>query len=98
MKLPGVLVITTALAAALAASGPEVAVAGGGAHNGGIYPWYRYGYSVPYPYGLAPSATVHVVTGRSVATAPVPVLPYHLYCAYGYDYPFGCPYWPYWYW
>lgn len=95
MKLPGVLVITTALAAALAASGPEVAVAGG-AHNGGIYPWYRYGYSVPYPYGLAPSATVHVVTGRSVATAPV--LPYHLYCAYGYDYPFGCPYWPYWYW
>jgi hypothetical protein len=30
------------------------------------------------------------VTGRSVATGPV--YGYKFYCAYGYDYPFGCPF------
>ncbi len=85
----GILIATAALAAALVASYPAGALAGD-AHHGGIYPWYRYGYYVPYPYGLAAATTAHIVIGRSVATAPA--LPYKLYCAYGYDYPFGCPF------
>jgi hypothetical protein len=87
MKLSGVLIATAAFCAALAASEPAAA---GHAKLGGIYPWYRYGFNFPPPYGATAPTTGYPVTGRSVAAALVFVP--KAYCAYGYDYPFGCPY------
>jgi hypothetical protein len=95
MRRSGVLIATAALSAALVANeSAEVA------KTGGIYPWYRYGYGFPPPYEAEPPAFGYIVTGRSVATGPFynysPVYGYKVYCAYGYDYPFGCPFlgWP----
>jgi hypothetical protein len=98
MRRSGILIATAALVAALVAS-ESAAAAEGHAKSGGIYPWYRYGYNFPYPYGATPPTTEYVVTGRSVTTAPVYEPEYKAYCAYGYDYPFGCPFlqWEPWY-
>jgi len=59
------------------------------------YPYYNvYPYYSGYPYygygWLAAAATAPLVTGRSVATGPG--YGYQLYCANGYDYPYGCPF------
>src|ERR1700730_18423492 len=89
MRRSGVLAMA-ALVAALIASEPAAA-AEGHAKKGGIYPWYRYGYNFPPPYGATPPTTEYLVAGRSVATGPVYEHAYKAYCAYGYDYPFGCP-------
>ena len=91
MRLSGILIVTATIAAALVASEPAPALAGGVPHGaiypwypypklprGGIYPWYRYGYNFPPPYGATPPA--YLVTGRTY------------YCMYGYDYPYGCPF------
>jgi hypothetical protein len=69
MRLSGVLIATAALIAALVASEPAPAAAGH-AKSGGIYPWYRYGYNFPPPYGATPPPAypAYLVTGRSVAT------------------------------
>ena len=90
MRRSGLSIAAAALVAALAAS-ESAAAAEVHATYGGIYPWYRYGFNFPYPYGATPPPAEYLVTGRSVATGPVN-LPYLAYCAYGYDYPFGCPY------
>jgi hypothetical protein len=95
MTRSGTLIATAALVAALFAN-ESAAVAAGHANSGGIYPWYRYGYDFPPPYGAEPPAPSYIVTGRSVAAGPVysynPVYGYKVYCAYGYNYPFGCPF------
>jgi len=89
MRLSGILIVTAALTAALFAGG-SAGTAAELAYTGGIYPWYRYGYNFPPPYGAIPPTAEYLVTGRSVAAGPG--YGYRLYCAYGYNYPFGCPY------
>jgi hypothetical protein len=89
MRRLGILIATAALAVTAAAS--ESAAAGHG-KLGGIYPWYRYGFNFPPPYRATPPALEYILTGRSVAAVPAYVYEYKAYCAYGYDYPFGCPY------
>src|SRR5262245_48667616 len=89
MRRLSILIATAAFAVTAAAS--ESAAAGHGKLSG-IYPWYRYGFNFPPPYRATPPATEYPVTGRSVAAVPAYVYEYKAYCAYGYDYPFGCPY------